>query len=79
MAKSLHLQVRSSPKLGASLIRAEAKNECKNLRINELRQVSLERDINIAVHGCFGFATSTRKGPLMAMLISHSTGTYLIT
>ena len=43
MVKSLHLQVRSSPKLGACLIRAEAKNECKNLRIDELRQVSLDR------------------------------------
>ena len=43
-----------------------------------MRQVPLERDINIAVNGCSGFATSTRKGPFMAMLISHSRGTYLI-
>ena len=43
-----------------------------------MRQVPLERDINIAVKGCSGFATSTQKGPFMAMLISHSRGTYLI-
>ena len=42
------------------------------------RQVPLERDINIAVNGCSEFATSTQKGPFMAMLISHSRGTYLI-
>ena len=38
----------------------------------------IERDINIAVNGCSGFATSTQKGPFMAMLISGSRGTYLI-
>ena len=27
-----------------------------------MRQVPLERDINIAVNGCSGFATSTRPG-----------------
>ena len=43
-----------------------------------IRQVPLERDINIAVNGCFGFATSTQKGPFTAMLISGSRGTYLI-
>ena len=43
-----------------------------------MRQVPLERDINIAVNGCSGFATSTQKGPFMAMLISRSRGTYLI-
>ena len=41
-------------------------------------QVPLERDINIAVNGCSGFATSTQKGPFMAMLISRSGSTYLI-
>ena len=43
-----------------------------------MRQVPLERDINIAVKGCSGFATSTQKGPYVAMLISGSRGTYLI-
>ena len=43
-----------------------------------MRQVPLECDINIAVNRCSGFATSTQKGPYMAMLISHSRGTYLI-
>ena len=43
-----------------------------------MRQVPLERDINIAVNGCSWFATSTQKGPFTAMLISHSRGTYLI-
>ena len=43
-----------------------------------MRQVPLERDINIAVNGCSGFTTSTQKGPFMAMLISLSRGTYLI-
>ena len=37
-----------------------------------MRQVPLERDINIATNGYSGFATSTQKGPLMALLISHS-------
>ena len=41
-------------------------------------QVPLERDVNIAVNGCSGFATSTQKGPFTAMLISLSRGTYLI-
>ena len=43
-----------------------------------MRHVPLERDINIAVNGCFGFAPSTQKGPFTAMLISCSRGTYLI-
>ena len=43
-----------------------------------MRHVPLERDINIAVNGCSGFATSTQKGPFMAMLVSRSRGTYLI-
>ena len=43
-----------------------------------MRQVTIEHDINIAVNGCSWFATSTQKGPFMAMLISHSGGTYLI-
>ena len=34
--------------------------------------------INIAVNRCSGFATSTQKGPFLAMLISHSAGTSLI-
>ena len=38
----------------------------------------LERDINIAENGCSGFATSTQKGPFMAMMISRSRGTCLI-
>ena len=43
-----------------------------------MRQVLLERDINIAVNGCSGLATSIQKGPFAAMLISRSRGTYLI-
>ena len=43
-----------------------------------MRHVPLECDINIAVNGCSGFATSTQKGPFTVMLISHSGGTYLI-
>ena len=43
--------------------------------LTKMRQVPLERDINIAVNGCSGFATSTQKGPLMAKLISHSRDT----
>ena len=43
-----------------------------------MRQVTIEHDINIAVNGCSGLATSTQKGPFMAMLISHSGGTCLI-
>ena len=43
-----------------------------------MRQVPLERDINIAVNGCSGFATSNQKGPFMAMLISGSRGYCLI-
>ena len=43
-----------------------------------MRQVPLKRDINTAVYGCSGFATSTQKGSFMAMLISRSRGTYLI-
>ena len=42
------------------------------------RQEPLERDINIAVNECSGFATSTQKGPFTAMLISGSRGTCLI-
>ena len=45
--------------------------------LQPMRQVPLERDNNIAVNGCSGFATSTRKGPFTAMLISCSKGTYL--
>ena len=50
-------------------------------------QVPPEHDINIATNACFGFVNSTQKGPFMAMLgvrdilamlISHSRGTYLI-
>ena len=43
-----------------------------------MRQVPLERDVNIAVNGCSGFATSTQKGPFTAMSISQSRGPYLI-
>ena len=43
-----------------------------------MRHVILESDINIAVNGCSGFATSTQKGPFMAMLISPSRGTWPI-
>ena len=35
----------------------------------QMRQVPLDRDINIAGNGCFGFATSAQKGPFTAMLI----------
>ena len=35
-------------------------------------------DINMAVIGCYGFATSNQKGPFTATLISRSRGTYLI-
>ena len=41
-------------------------------------QVPLERDINIPVNGCSGFATSTQNSPFVAMLISLYRGTYLI-
>ena len=44
-----------------------------------MRQVPLECDINIAVNGCSGYASSIRKGPFMAMLISHFRATCLIT
>ena len=43
-----------------------------------MRQVPLDRDINIAANECSGFATSTQKVPFIAMLISCSSGTYLI-
>ena len=43
-----------------------------------MRHVPLERDINIAVNGCSGFANSTQKEPFMAMLTSRSRGTHLI-
>ena len=43
-----------------------------------MRQVPLERDINIAVNGCSGLATSSQKRPFKAMLISRCRGTYLI-
>ena len=43
-----------------------------------MRQLPLERDINITVNACSGFTTSTQKVPFMAMLISCSRGTYLI-
>ena len=43
-----------------------------------MRQVPPECDINIAINGCSGLATSTRKGPFMAMFISRSRGTYFI-
>ena len=39
-------------------------NAASKLR-QRMRQVSLERDIDIAVNGCSGFATSTQKGPFM--------------
>ena len=48
------------------------------LQPHTMRQVPLERDINIAVNGCSGFATSTQKGPFTAMLISRSRGICLI-
>ena len=43
-----------------------------------MRQVPLERDINIAVNGCSGLATSTQKELSTAMLILRSGDTYLI-
>ena len=43
-----------------------------------MRQVPLESDINIAVNGYSGFATSSQKGSFMTMLISRSRGTCLI-
>ena len=45
---------------------------------NAMRHMPLECDNNIAVNGCSGFATSTRKGPFTAMLISCSRCTCLI-
>ena len=51
---------------------------CADEVVEAMRQVPLECDINIAVNGRSGFATSTQKGPFMAMLISRSRGTYLI-
>ena len=50
--------------------------ECNVCKVQSaMRQVPLERDINIAVNGCSGFATSTQKEPFMAMLILRSRGT----
>ena len=51
-----------------------------SLEMNVLprRHVPPERDSNIAVNGCSWFATSTQKGPFTPMLVSHSSGTYLI-
>ena len=40
-----------------------------------MRQVPLKRDINIAVNGFSGFATSTQKWPFTAKVISRSRGT----
>ena len=50
----------------------------RTYQFDSMRQVPLERDINIAVNGCSGIATSTQKGPFTAMLISRSRGTCLI-
>ena len=41
--------------------------------VQAMRQVPLERDINIAVNGCSGFATYTRKGPFTARDDVHKT------
>ena len=43
-----------------------------------MRQVPLECDINNAINGFSSFATSTKKGPFRAMLISRCRGTCLI-
>ena len=51
---------------------------CSWQTVRPMRQVPLERDTNIDVNGCSGFATSTQKGLYMAMVISRSRGTYLI-
>ena len=59
-------------------INRHSEDEVSYYKLMSMRQVPLERDINIAVNGYSGFATSTQKGPFMAMLISHSRGTYLI-
>ena len=42
---------------------SELSENVKLLRHFPMRQEPLERDINIAVSGCSGFATSTQKGP----------------
>ena len=58
---------------------SEVKFSKKKIKILiAMRQVPLERDINIALNGCSVFATSTQKGPFMVMLISHPRGTFLI-
>ena len=51
--------------------------ECTLRSAVRMRQVPLELDINIAINGCSGFATSTQKGPFMAMW-SRSRDTYPI-
>ena len=40
-----------------------------------MKQVPLERDIDIAVNGCYVLATSAQKGTFAAMMISRSRGT----
>ena len=55
-----------------------SKHPYLSIRISPMRQVPLERDINIAVNGCSWFVTSTQKGPFKAMFTSPSRGTYLI-
>ena len=43
-----------------------------------MRQVPLERDINIAVSGIFWVEVANSEHPFAEMVISHSRGTYLI-
>ena len=43
-----------------------------------IRQVPLERDINIALNGPFWVEVANPEHPFMAMLISRSRGTYNI-
>ena len=67
-------------KMNEDIISLENRQETDLKTSNKItmKQVPLECDINIAVNGCSGFATSSQKGPFMAMLISHSRGTCLI-
>ena len=43
-----------------------------------MRQVPLERDVNIASNGPFWVEVANQEHPFTAMLISRSRGTYLI-
>ena len=73
---TLHARARwsqccASMKMNEDIISLENRQETDLKTSNKItmKQVPLECDINIAVNGCSGFATSTQKGPFTAMLI----------